>query len=409
MPQKRVVLLDIGILATGTRLRGIGRYVSELARGLVAIQREWDDLEIVFLERLGLDGSVTLSLDLEPAIERLTRRPADVRYRWAYPLRLYAGCAARRARASLLHLPAPGATPLSLCGVPSLVTCHDLIPYRYPEHYAGLEDGFRWGRRALDRRRYRSAAHVLAISRATSRDLLRLLGLDRSRVSTVLSGVDASCWGPTDAVGDCEQLRNLGLAGTRFVAYVGDADWRKNGDNMLQALAQLRRRDPSLLLVWAGKPSSAAHDRARRASAELHGVTRACRFVGYVPDAALGAIYRGAVATWFVSRAEGFGYPLLEAMAAGSPVIASNTSSLPELAENAAVFVDPEEPAQLAAAVTRLVQNPAERERLIALGRARAAELNLLAQARGTIDVYRRLVLGGAGAPPPTRQTCIAI
>ena len=391
MSEKRVVLLDIGILGTSTRLRGIGRYVGELARGLVAIQREWAELEIVFLERLGLDGCVTFSRELEPAIARLTQRPPQVRYRWSYPLRLFAGRAAKQVGASLLHLPAPGATPLGRGGVPSLVTCHDLIPYCYPEHYASLEDGFRWGRRALDRRRYRSAGHVLAISRATSRELLRLLGLGSDRVSTVLSGVDASCWSDHDAASDREQLSHLGLLDKRFVAYVGDADWRKNGDNMMQALAQLRRRDPSLLLVWAGKPSSAVHDRARRASAALHGVTRACRFLGYVPDAALGAIYRGAVATLFVSRAEGFGYPVLEAMAAGSPVIASSVSSLPEVAENAAILIDPEEPAQLAQAVTRLVENPAERERLVALGRARAAELSLISQARGTLALYREL------------------
>jgi glycosyltransferase involved in cell wall biosynthesis len=399
MPEKRVILLDISILATATRLRGIGRYVSELARGLVAIEEQWGELEIVFLERLGLDGSVTVSRELEPAIERLTARPADVRYRWAYPLRLFAGRAARKIGAKLLHLPAPGATPLALRGVPSLVTCHDLIPFRYPEHYAGIEDGFRWGRRALDRRRYGSARHVLAISRATSRELLRLLGLGRDRVSTVLSGIDSARWAAPTADGDAEQLRALDLLGRRFVACVGDADWRKNGDNMMQALAQLRRRDPSLQLVWAGKPSARSHDRARRAAAELHGVTRACHFVGYVPDPALGAIYRAALATLFVSRAEGFGYPVLEAMAAGSPVVASNTSSLPEVAADAALLVNPEEPAQIAAAVARLATDPRERSRLIQRGRERSEGLTLLSQARGTLEVYRRLCSGEIDKP----------
>jgi glycosyltransferase involved in cell wall biosynthesis len=391
MPEKRIVLLDISILGTGTRGRGIGRYVRELGRGLVSLRREWSELTIMFLERLELDGTATVSAELEPALERLTTRSPHARYRWAYPLRLFAGRAARRIGASLLHLPAPGATPLALGGVQTLVTCHDLIPYRYPQHYAGLADGFRWGRRALDRRRYRSAGHVLAISGHTTGELSRLLGLGHNRVSTVLSGVEATCWHERDAAVDAERLRALGLAGRRFVAYVGDADWRKNADNMMQALAQLRRRDPSLQLVWAGRPSTSSHDRARRDAAERHGVSRACHFVGYVSDAVLGAIYRGAVATLFVSRAEGFGYPLLEAMAAGSPVVASNTSSLPEVAADAALLVDPEEPAQIAAAVARLATNPRERSRLIQRGHERSKTLNLLAQARGTLELYRRL------------------
>lgn len=391
MPEKRVVLLDISILSTSTRGRGIGRYVSELARGLLSIRHEWGDLTIMFLERLGFDGSATISSELRPALEHLATRAPSARYRWAYPLRLFAGRAARQIRASLLHLPAPGATPLALGGVPSLVTCHDLIPYRYPQHYAGLQDGFRWGRRALDRRRYHSAGHVLAISRATSRELLRLLGLGHDRVSTVLSGVDRARWCQQDPAADAERLRALGLADRRFVAYVGDADWRKNGDNMMQALAQLRRRDPSLQLVWAGKPSTRSHDRARRDAAELHGVSRACHFVGQVSDAALGALYRAALATLFVSRAEGFGYPVLEAMAAGSPVVASNTSSVPEVAADAALLVNPEEPAQIAAAVARLASDPLERSRLIQRGLERSMTLDLLSQARGTLEVYRRL------------------
>jgi glycosyltransferase involved in cell wall biosynthesis len=237
MSEKRVVLFDIGVLATGTRLRGIGRYVSELGRGLVALQQEWEGIQIVFLEGLGFDGTVTLSPELEPAIERLTRGPIRSRYSWAYPLRLFAGLAAQRARASLLHLPAPGVTPLAMGGIPHVVTCHDLIPYKFPQHYTSIGEGFRWGRQALDRRRYGSAHHVIAISRATATDLEQVLGLPASKVSTVLSGIDATRWvAPLDA-DDAEQLRQLDLTGKRFVAYVGDIDWRKNIEGMISALA----------------------------------------------------------------------------------------------------------------------------------------------------------------------------
>ncbi|HKY40373.1 MAG TPA: glycosyltransferase family 1 protein [Polyangiaceae bacterium] len=392
MSEKRVVLFDIGILATATRLRGIGRYVSELGRGLAALKQEWGDIQLVFLEGLSFDGTVTLSPELEPAIERLTQGPVRSRYSWAYPLRLFAGLAASRAGASLLHLPAPGATPLALGGVPHVVTCHDLIPYKFPQHYAGIDEGFRWGRRALDRRRYGSARHVIAISQATATDLEQLLGLRADAVSTVLSGIDATRWvAPRDA-DDAEQLRRLNLTGKRFVAYVGDIDWRKNMEGMISALAEARKSDDSLELVWVGKPSSPSREQACRAHAAACGVTNACQFLGYVPDAGLQAVYRAALATLLVSRAEGFGYPVLEAMASGCPVIASSVSSLPEVAENAALLVDPESPRDIADAILQLAQGPARRSDLIERGRRRAAELNLVAQARGTLDVYRRLL-----------------
>ena len=390
--RRRSVLLDLGILATHSRQRGLGRYVSELARGLVAIQKEWAELEIVFLERLGWDGHVALSHELEPALARLARSPSVSRYAWAYPLRLHAGSAVRHTGAALLHLPTPGATPLRLGTTPSVVTCHDLIPYRYPEHYAGIEDGFRWGRRALDRRRYRSAEHVIAVSHATAADLEQQLGLAPERVSVVLSGIDAARWASPTESRDSVVLQRLGLAGRRFVSYVGDADWRKNGPGMLRALAELRRSDAAIELVWLGTPSKLAYDRARRAEAERCGVASACHFLGYVSDAELGAVYRSSLATLLVSRAEGFGYPVLEAMAAGCPVIASNTSSLPEIAGGAALLVDPEDPCDIAEAVALLARDGARREDLIRRGRARAAELGLLAQARSTLAVYRALL-----------------
>jgi glycosyltransferase involved in cell wall biosynthesis len=393
MPEKRVVLFDLGILSTSTRERGIGRYVSELARGLVALQSEWGELEIVFLERIGLDGRIALSHELESTLAR-SQMQVEARARWAYPLRLFAGRAARYARASLLHLPAPGATPLWLGNVPRLVTCHDLIPYQYPQHYAGLQDGFRWGRRALDRRRYGTAEHVLAISRATARDLQQLLGLGPERVSVVPSGIDAARWAAEGAVGDAQHLAKLGLVGRRFLLYVGDGDWRKNAPGMLKALAEARRTDSSLELVWVGTMSRTAHDRARRARAESYGVEKACHFLGYVTDAALGALYRAAFGTLLVSRAEGFGYPVLEAMAAGCAVIAGNTSSLPEVAGSAALLVDPESTTQIAQAIDVLAHHPQRRQELIRRGAQHVRTFSLQAQARGTLAAYRAILQG---------------
>jgi glycosyltransferase involved in cell wall biosynthesis len=114
--------------------------------------------------------------------------------------------------------------------------------------------------------------------------------------------------------------------------------------------------------------------------------------LGYIPDDALGALYRGAVAQLFVSRAEGFGYPVVEAMAAGAPVITSNRSSMAEIAGDAAILVDPEDPRAIADAITALGQSESERRRLSARGAARAHRFSLERMAEETIDVYRDVI-----------------
>ena len=388
---RRRVLVDLSVLSTSIRVRGIGRYVTELARGLVAVQRESEDVDLVFLEQLGFGGRVTLSRDLEATLERLQSAPPRGRASWGYPLRLFAGRAAHVANAALIHLPAPGATPLARGGTRTVTTCHDLIPYRYAQRYAQLEDGFSVGRRALDRRRYRSTDHVIAISHSTAADLAQYIGLGSERVSVVLSGIDRTRWTSNTEAVDAEHLAALELKNQRFLVYVGDADWRKNSDGMFRALALARETDSDLEFVWVGKLNP-DRERAVRTQAEAIGVAGACRFLGYVPDTALQAIYRAALGTLFVSRAEGFGYPVLEAMASGCPVVTSTVSSLPEVAGEAALLVDPEDPAAIAQAITRLAADPALRQALKLRGLQRVRQFSLESQARETLAVYRRLL-----------------
>jgi glycosyltransferase involved in cell wall biosynthesis len=293
--------------------------------------------------------------------------------------------------AALLHLPAPGATPLRRAGARTVVTCHDLIPYRYPERYAELAEGLRWGRRVLDRRRYRSPDHVIAISHATAAELEHFLGLGPERVSIVASGIDRGRWTAGADADDRVHLATRGLEQRRFFVCVGDADWRKNSEGVFRALKRARACHPKLELLWVGKLSE-ERLRSVRARAATCGVAGACHFLGYVPDPALKAIYRAALGTVFVSRAEGFGYPVLEAMASGCPVITSNVSSLPEVAGDAALLVDPEEPAAIAQAMMALCQHDALRQDLRRRGLVRAQAFSLEAQARATLAVYRRLL-----------------
>jgi alpha-1,3-rhamnosyl/mannosyltransferase len=116
--------------------------------------------------------------------------------------------------------------------------------------------------------------------------------------------------------------------------------------------------------------------------------------LGYVPDFELAALYRGAVAQLFVSHAEGFGYPVVEAMACGCPVITSDRSSTAEIAADAALLVDPESPDAIASAILELAASEQERSRFSGRGAARANRFSLERMADGTLEVYRRVIRG---------------
>jgi glycosyltransferase involved in cell wall biosynthesis len=162
---------------------------------------------------------------------------------------------------------------------------------------------------------------------------------------------------------------------------------------MLRALAIARRRAPDLgiVLAWAARLDGETRRQLKREAREL-GVGDALLLLGYVPDSALGALYRGAVAQLFVSRAEGFGYPVVEAMAAGCPVVTSNRSSMAEIAGDATLLVDPEDPRAIADALIELAGSESERRRLSARGTARARRFSLERMAEETIEVYRDVI-----------------
>jgi glycosyltransferase involved in cell wall biosynthesis len=162
---------------------------------------------------------------------------------------------------------------------------------------------------------------------------------------------------------------------------------------MLRGLA-CARRDPrgrELCLVWAGRP----HPRRGAAIASLAGelgLRDAFVALGHVEDRALAALYRSAVCLLFVSRLEGFGYPLVEAMASGCPVVTSGGSSLGEVAGDAALIVDPDTPESVAEAVITLLDDGAERERWRERALRRAPRFDREHMARQTIDVYRHVI-----------------
>ena len=187
----RTILFDLTILATETKVRGIGRYLSELARALGKATAGSQALRVRFLERADWTGEGVVSDDAETAIARLVEREwRDPRHFWAYRQRFGMARAVRAKGIDLVHVGYGNARPLGRIDCPRVVTCHDLIPLLYPDRYADWQEGWGRGRRWLDEQRYRGADHVIAISQATADDLVRLLEIPARKISVVPNGID---------------------------------------------------------------------------------------------------------------------------------------------------------------------------------------------------------------------------
>ncbi len=395
----KTVLYDLSPLDTMSRVRGIGRYVRELARGLARVADEARGLRILGLVRVDWDGSYRITHDIgsfegSPDVPK----PDQVDYyRWAYRRRLALFRAVRSIGADVVHLGDPNATPLLwglAGGCKRVVTCHDLIPSRYPDRYFSYKDGGPIVGSMIARRRYATADLVVAISQATADDLVHIANIPRDRIVRVYNGVDVERWAAPSQAIPSEVAARYGL-NKPFVLYVGDGDWRKNVEGMVGGLARARAQGLDVELAWAGKLAPARLE-SLEMQARAAGVSDAVRALGYVPDEDLRELYRAARAHLFVSRAEGFGLTVVEAMAAGCPVITTKAGSLAEVAGDSALTVDPEDHEAIGEAIARLCREDALREELIERGRNRAPQFSNEIQARAMLGVYERVANGKA-------------
>lgn len=389
----KTLLLDLTSLDTPSRTRGPGRYVRDLARGLSALPSDaLSGIRLLGLTRLGFDGSHSVTADIGSfggSADLPSPTPRD-HYRWAYARRLALWRAVRRIGAAAVHLGDPHATPLfmGLTSCRTIVTCHDAIPLRFPERYMTVHDGGRRIGTAIERRRYRRADLVVAVSDATKNDASTLLGASPERVVRVYNGVDIERWSRSPSIDRDALLGRFGLSDRPFALYVGGYHWHKNVEGMVEGLARARSQGADLELAWAGRLSEAesaiVDDAAGRA-----GVAGFVRRLGYVSDDELVVLYRAAVAHLLVSRAEGFGFTAVESMAAGCPLVTTRAGSLAEVAGDSALVVDPEDHAAIGEALLRLYRDAGLREDLRVRGRARAPRFSLGVQAREMAAVYR--------------------
>jgi glycosyltransferase involved in cell wall biosynthesis len=271
-----------------------------------------------------------------------------------------------------------------------VVTVHDLIYARFPEAHAGIRD---LGMRALVPLAVRRSDRVIVDSHSTQRDLVELLGAPAERIDVVPLGIGTIA--RSEPLGERELRERLGL-GERSVALSLSA--KRPHKNLLAligalALIPVERRP---LLVLPGYPT--AHEAQLRERARHAGVEGDVRFLDWLSGEEFEGLWGVARAFVYPSLYEGFGLPVLEAMARGVPVACSSASSLPEVAGDAALLFDPRDERAIATALERLLFDAPEAERLRALGLRRAREFTWERTARLTLESYRG-ALGREASP----------
>jgi len=377
--------LRVAVDATAipARLTGAGVYASRL---LAALARRGD----VDLDVFAAPGSAALlaapGLRLHEVAVARSGRPA--RIAWS---RLAAGRAARAAGARVLHgvhyeLPLRAATGARAAGnLAQVVTVHDLTLVTHAEWHEASKV---WYFRRAMRQAVAVAERVLCVSAATARDATRYLGVPPERIDVTPLGTDLAP-APEAAVHDLRA--RLGLDGP-YLLGLGTLEPRKDLPTLVRAFASLAGEIPHTL-VLAGLAGWGSGALAEAVAAS--GVADRVLLPGYVPEADKAALFTGADLFVYPSRYEGFGLPVLEAMACGVPVVTTTGGALPEVAGDGALLVDPGEPDLLAAAMARLLGGPAARARLVRRGQARAAAQTWERCAALTADAYRRAVESG--------------
>lgn len=364
----------IGIDARKADDFGIGTYVRHLVEGIGQLDGEND-----YILFTGSDASATFS-EL-PGNFRLVEESAPVysaRELFALAWRLW------RRRVDLYHathyvLPAfvPGR---------AVVTIHDIIHLLYPQ-FLPSPLAYLYAQRMIRRSLTRGDA-VIAVSSSTKTDLMEYFDVGGDKIQVVYQGVSEVYRQPVDDQRITEVAARLGIQ-RPYLLFVGNPKPHKNLDNVIRAYARALRLRPFVGdLVCIGDRGQGDFKIEQRA--EQLGIRERVRLVGHVADELLPAVYQGATLFLFPTLYEGFGLPVVEAMASGVPVITSNTSSLQEIAEGYAHLVDPLDVDAIAGAIAKCMHDREHRASLAQLGRRRAEDFRWQRTAEQTLEIYRR-------------------
>ncbi len=293
--------------------------------------------------------------------------------------------ALQRAGVQLLHALA-FVSPL-LAPVPAVITVHDLSFLRFPERFRPLN---RLYLSTLTRVSCRRARRIIAVSQATADEVLRLLGVPAERIDVIAHGVQHARFHPLppEQVAAFRQRKSLP---PNFALFLGTLEPRKNLTTLIEAFGRTEALRRGIKLVIAGGKGWYYQEIFNLV--QRLGLEKAVLFPGFVPDDELGLWYNAATALVYPSLYEGFGMPLLEAMACGTPVISSQASCMPEAVGDAGLLVSPHDVAGLAQSIDRLWSDADLRADLSQRGQTRAAAYTWEATARATVASYRRALI----------------
>ena len=358
------VALDVGALAAEPA--GVGTYAHRLALALGELLGE----RLILLgvrpeaDLSGLPGSVTRLPFGGGSYQVWLQRRADGD--------------ARRAGASVTHY-VTGFAPL-LTRQPMVITVHDISVLRHP----GTHPLPRLATLPISLAAIVRAGAIVVPSRWTRRELLRGLRVSPRRVTVI---EHAPTLETADAATTAATVGRFGLAGAEYLVHVGTLEPRKNIDGLVAAFERVAESRPNLRLVLAGAPGW--HYAPIRRRIESSALADRIVLTGYVSAAEAAALTAAGQALCYVSIYEGFGMPVLDAMALGTPVVCSDRTAMPEAAAGAAVLVDPHDVGDIARGIERAL---AMRDRLSAAGLQRAAGRQWADVAAEHLDVYRRAI-----------------
>jgi glycosyltransferase involved in cell wall biosynthesis len=376
--------IGVDITSAVTQGGGIGRYTRELIYALVRADKENEYR--LFSAR---QPTVLPVPDPVPTGENISYHPALLGERWLYrlwyrlrlplPVQLVTG------DIDLFHSPDFVLPPVR-AGIPTILTVHDLSFLHYPETFTPslvkyLNSVVPW---SVER-----ATHILADSEATKDDLINLWRVGEEKVTVLYSGVSGRFRPVTDKKVLSAVRQKYDIGDAPYLVSVSTLQPRKNFQMLIRAFKPVAAQLPHNLIIAGGKGWLYE---AMLAEVAKQGLEGRVKFIGFVADGDLPALYSDSALMVFPSLYEGFGLPLLEAMACGVPVLSSDASCLPEVAGDSAVLLPPTDQAAWTQTMIELLNNPAQRGRMVAAGFLQAREFTWKKAAQELLEIYQGLV-----------------
>ena len=364
--------MRIGIDARKLHDFGIGTYIRNLLRHLARLDSQTEF--VVFCRPEDRETLAAVGENFRPVPETSGNYSIveQIKIPWAL----------RREGVTLFHAPHYVLPPLVRCR--SVVTIHDVIHLMFPQ-YLPNRVAFAYAKWSITQAAHR-ATRIMTVSDSSKRDILRFVDTEPAKIDVIYNAYDER-FAIEPREEDVVRVRERYQLTDEFVLYAGNVKPHKNLERLIDAFAIVRKRGlDHLKLVLIGDEISKYT--ALRRAVHQHQLHNYVRFLGYLPEETLAVMYRLAGVFVFPSLYEGFGLPPLEAMASGTPVVTSNVSSLPEVAGDAAVLVDPYDPRAIADGIYRVLTDETLRRDMVHKGIARAGQFSWEQSVRRVRQIY---------------------